>query len=72
MLQPQMPAQAEGFCPALGFFLRGEGPGLRFYHTGWNEGFVALAVFYPRSGQGAVVMLNSNQGNDLMFEIARP
>ena len=71
MLQPQMAAQAEGFCPALGFFLRGEGPGLRFYHTGWNEGFVALAMFYPDSGQGAVVMLNSNEGNDLMFEIAR-
>ncbi len=71
MLQPQTATQAEGFCPALGFFLRGEGPGLRFYHTGWNEGFVALAIFYPSTGQGAVVMLNANEGNDLMFEIAR-
>lgn len=71
MLQPQTATQAEGFCPALGFFLRGEGPGLRFYHTGWNEGFVALAIFYPCTGQGAVVMLNANEGNDLMFEIAR-
>jgi CubicO group peptidase (beta-lactamase class C family) len=71
MLQPQTPPLAEGFCPALGFFLRGEGPALRFYHTGWNEGFVSLAVFYPQAGQGAVVMLNSNEGNDLMFEIAR-
>ncbi len=71
MLQPQLPTQAEGFSPALGFFLRGEGAALRFYHTGWNEGFVALAVFYPHSGQGAVVMLNSNEGNDLMFDICR-
>jgi len=32
---------------------------------------VALANFYPCTGQGAVVMLNANEGNDLMFEIAR-
>jgi CubicO group peptidase (beta-lactamase class C family) len=69
MLQPQHPGTGEGYRPTIGFFVRGEGERLCFYHSGWNEGFVAHAQFFPSSGQGLVLMLNSNEGNDLLFEI---
>lgn len=32
---------------------------------------MAHAQFFPSSGQGVVLMLNSNEGNDLMFDIGR-
>lgn len=69
MLQPQHASSSEGYQPALGFFVRGEEESRYFYHSGWNEGFVAHAQFFPASGQGMVLMLNSNEGNDLMFDI---
>lgn len=69
MLRPQHPGSGEGYQPALGFFLRGEGQARTFYHSGGNEGFVSHAQFLPISGQGVVLMLNSNEGNDLMFDI---
>ena len=71
LLQPQHPGPVEGYQPALGFFWEGEEEGRCFYHSGWNEGFVAHAQFFPSSGQGVVLMLNSNEGNDLMFDIGR-
>ena len=71
MLQPQHADSGAGYRPALGFFLRGDGDARFFYHPGWNEGFVAHAQFFPATGQGHVVMLNSNEGNDLMFDIGR-
>ncbi len=71
MLRPQHPGPGEGYQPAIGFFWEGEEEGRYFYHSGWNEGFVAHAQFFPSSGQGMVLMLNSNEGNDLMFDIGR-
>ncbi len=71
MLQPQLADSGAGYRPALGFFLRGDGDARFFYHPGWNEGFVAHAQFFPATGQGHVVMLNSNEGNDLMFDVGR-
>jgi hypothetical protein len=71
MLQPQGAVSGDGYQPAIGFFVQGEGENRYFYHGGWNEGFVAHAQFFPASGQGAVLMLNSNEGNDLMFDIGR-
>jgi CubicO group peptidase (beta-lactamase class C family) len=71
MLRPQHAGSGEGYQPAIGFFVRGEGDNRSFYHSGWNEGFVAHAQFFPGSGQGVVLMLNSNEGNDLMFDIGR-
>jgi CubicO group peptidase (beta-lactamase class C family) len=71
MLQPQGAVSGEGHQPAIGFFVQGEGESRYFYHGGWNEGFVAHAQFFPASGQGVVLMLNSNEGNDLMFDIGR-
>jgi CubicO group peptidase (beta-lactamase class C family) len=55
----------------LGFFLEGEGESTRFGHDGWDEGFVAAMTFYRSRGQGAVVMVNSNEGHPLLREIMR-
>lgn len=59
----------------LGVALEGSGPTLRFSHSGGNEGFQCLFVAYARTGQGAAVMTNSDNGgeliNELMFAIAR-
>jgi hypothetical protein len=54
------PAGGEFF--GLGWQCRGEGDGLRFGHAGTNRGFHAEMRFYPATGQGAVVMINSNEG----------
>lgn len=64
MLKPQI-----GKEMGIGFFLEGQGE--RFGHGGWDEGFVALATFYKDRGLGAVIMLNSNEGNALLGEILR-
>jgi CubicO group peptidase (beta-lactamase class C family) len=54
----------------LGFMVEGRGKNLRFFHNGINNGFRASFVGYVRSGQGAVVMVNS-RGTELPFEILR-
>jgi CubicO group peptidase (beta-lactamase class C family) len=56
---------------ALGFFLEGEGSHERFGHGGWDEGFVAKLTALRRDGKGAVVMINSNQGAEIIDEIER-
>lgn len=55
----------------LGFFLEGDGETIRFGHGGWNEGFVSRATFYGKLGKGAVVMINSNEGDPMRTEIER-
>jgi CubicO group peptidase (beta-lactamase class C family) len=55
----------------IGFFLEGKGSETRFGHGGWDEGFVARATFYKERGQGAVVMINSNEGAPMLDEILR-
>ncbi|HEV2380614.1 MAG TPA: serine hydrolase [Terriglobia bacterium] len=59
----------------LGVALDGSGQTLRFSHSGGNEGFQCLFVAYAHTGQGAVVMTNSDNGgeliNEVMFGIAR-
>jgi dienelactone hydrolase/CubicO group peptidase (beta-lactamase class C family) len=55
----------------IGFFLEGKGEAQRFGHGGWDEGFVAKATFYKDRGQGAVVMINSNEGHELIDEVMR-
>ncbi|MBR8839928.1 MAG: beta-lactamase family protein [Stigonema ocellatum SAG 48.90 = DSM 106950] len=72
MLFPQLPDREEletGFY-CLGFAARtGEDESFYFEHGGWNEGFVALLRFYKNIGKGAVIMLNSNEGDPLLKEI---
>ena len=67
MLAPQRIAKNIGF----GFFLEGEGAAERFYHNGWDEGFVSKFVSYKRGGNGAVLLLNSNAGFPMIDEVLR-
>ena len=53
----------------LGLFLDGAGKTLRFSHGGGNEGFQCMLVAYARTGQGAVIMTNSDMGGALNTEI---
>lgn len=52
----------------LGIFVSGDGPAFRFSHDGANAGFRARLVAYPATGQGAVVMVNSENAT-LLGEI---
>ena len=46
----------------IGMSFRGEGSGLRFGHGGDDQGFVAMMLIYTETGDGAVVMTNSDDG----------
>ncbi|MGR6544037.1 serine hydrolase domain-containing protein [Paenibacillus tundrae] len=67
-LNEMLTAQIENHM-GLGFFLEGEGEASRFGHNGWNEGFVSRFVLSKHHGYGAVIMINSNEGNALLGEI---
>jgi CubicO group peptidase (beta-lactamase class C family) len=70
MLRPQLPNQVAGSdYVGLGWFCSGEGDGFRFGHVGSNRGFYAEMRFYPSTGQGAVIMINSNEGWCLLEEL---
>jgi CubicO group peptidase (beta-lactamase class C family) len=72
MLRPQLPNHAAGTdFVGLGWFCYADGDAFRFGHAGWNHGFLADARFYPATGQGAVVMINSNQGWPLLEELIK-
>jgi CubicO group peptidase (beta-lactamase class C family) len=49
----------------LGVGVNGEGEGLRFSHSGANEGFRTILIAHPRQGQGVVIMTNSDEGAKL-------
>jgi len=59
-----------GLGPQLG----GSGRGFRFGHGGADEGFHAQLSYFPETGQGAAVMVNSDGGqlilSEVMFAIA--
>jgi CubicO group peptidase (beta-lactamase class C family) len=55
----------------LGLFISGSGQDLQFSHGGGNEGFRCYMMAYPKRGQGAVIMTNSDLGGDLLPEILR-
>jgi CubicO group peptidase (beta-lactamase class C family) len=46
-------------------------PAAWFGHGGSNAGYRAQVVMFPETGQGAVVMTNSDLGGDLAFEVLR-
>jgi CubicO group peptidase (beta-lactamase class C family) len=70
MLRPQLPDQTRGReFVGLGWFCSGEGCAFRFGHAGSNHGFLADLRLYPATGQGAAVMINSNQGWPLIEEL---
>jgi CubicO group peptidase (beta-lactamase class C family) len=53
----------------LGFELPGKGNSSRFAHSGGNEGYKCLMVAYKNTGQGAVIMTNSDKGFPLAIEL---
>jgi len=53
----------------LGFGLAGEGSTLSFSHGGSNVGFRCMFIAFAETGQGAVVMTNSDSGGALHREI---
>ena len=70
MLRPQLPDQTKGGeFVGLGWFCEGEGDAFRFGHGGWIHGFLAGLRLFPATGQGAAVMINSNQGWPLLEEL---
>jgi CubicO group peptidase (beta-lactamase class C family) len=72
MLRPPLPNHVAGSdFVGLGWFCYGEGEAFRFGHAGGITGFLADARFYPATGQGAVVMINSNQGWPLLEELIK-
>ncbi len=69
-LRPQLPDQTEDSeFVGLGWFCAGEGDAFRFGHAGGTHGFLADLRLHPATGQGAAVMINSNQGWPLMEEL---
>ncbi|MDA9392630.1 hypothetical protein WN73_19065 [Bradyrhizobium sp. CCBAU 45394] len=70
MLRPQLPDQEIGQeFVGLGWFCAGKEQHFRFFHHGWDHGYVATMLMLPAIGKGVVVMLNSNQGSVLRSEI---
>jgi CubicO group peptidase (beta-lactamase class C family) len=55
----------------LGLIIDGNGANRRFSFSGSNVGYKAIMVGYVNSGQGAVVMTNSENGAALAMEILR-
>jgi CubicO group peptidase (beta-lactamase class C family) len=55
----------------LGLGIQGEGPTLRFSHGGANEGYRCYFVMHRESGNGVVIMANSDNGGSLNSEILR-
>lgn len=55
----------------LGLFLAGQGPNRRFWHSGRHDGFDTMLVAYARTGQGAVIMINTNDSTGAIQKILR-
>lgn len=69
MVSEMLTPQVEGW--GLGFELQGKNESARFAHSGANIGYRCLLVAYSATGQGAVVMTNSDRGAALSAEIMR-
>jgi CubicO group peptidase (beta-lactamase class C family) len=67
MLTHQLPTGNAG----LGFFVTGRGNATQFSHSGVNAGFRSVLIGAAYTGQGVVVMSNSDSGGKLNDEIAR-
>ncbi len=58
-------------APNYGLGMQLASDGGLFYHTGANRGFRSIILGYPGAGDGAVIMTNSDRGDELRLEIAR-
>jgi len=55
---------------ALGMFVKGQGSSLTILHPGNNfPGSICWLIGFPERGQGAIVMLNGDNGELLAFEV---
>ena len=59
------------FVPVYGLGVQLASEGAVFYHTGRNNGYRNLMLGYPHTGDGAVILTNSDGGVELRDEIAR-
>lgn len=55
----------------LGFFVEGQGRKLSFSHGGANEGYRCHLICYPATGQGLVIMTNSDQGDRMFADVIK-
>jgi CubicO group peptidase (beta-lactamase class C family) len=55
----------------LGIVVEGETGSARFSHGGDTEGYKCLMVMYQNTGQGAVIMSNSDRGERIISELLR-
>lgn len=69
MIKEMLSPQVGGW--GLGLELQAKNESKRFAHGGANEGYRCLMVAYTDTGQGAVVMTNSDSGGALAAEIMR-
>jgi CubicO group peptidase (beta-lactamase class C family) len=69
MMRQMLSVQKDDF--GLGFGLVHSGEALRFSHGGANEGFRCSLDAYARTGQGLVIMTNSDVGDRLIDEYRR-
>lgn len=53
----------------LGLFVKGTGKGMYFWHEGRNVGFDSIMLGYAETGQGAVIMLNTNANGQVVKNI---
>lgn len=77
MMEPQKDSTGQRFITpkgshaGLGLVLEGDEPSMRFSHAGSNVGQRAMMIGFPGTGQGAVVMANSDSSPALIQEIVR-
>jgi CubicO group peptidase (beta-lactamase class C family) len=72
MLRSQLPDHKAGDdYVGLTWWCSGKDHAFHCYHEGWNEGFIAGLWLYPNAGKGAAVMINSNQGEELIGEVRK-
>ena len=55
----------------LGPVLEGSGPAFRFSHGGNNPGYTAQLTYFPETGQGAAIMVNTGTADILIEELTR-
>jgi CubicO group peptidase (beta-lactamase class C family) len=55
----------------LGFEFKGASDSFRFSHSGRVRGFFAYMIHYPNTGNGIVILTNSDNGGSLFVEILR-
>ena len=65
------PSRVQESEDGLGVFLGSRGEGLIFWHGGRNEGFDASIVANAHAGQGAAIMIDSNDIRNLSIKLQK-